>query len=169
MSLTRQVLKAICIIAALFAGCSGGTWQRPYATPAYGSPQPPHVDRPSAPYDPTLRLTDFSYTPASPLHLGETLQLSARTNHGFTGSAVHVYVKAGENEPVYPLAWLRDDGQAPDDTAGDGQWHGFLEWAPSFGLRTDALITARLWWRDHPAQVVDGPPLTVLPEDNVGL
>ena len=138
---TRSGLLAV----AWIAGC-----HMPGGQLDYGVQTPPH--------DPTVELIDFSYTPASPIHVGDTLTFSAKLNHH--SEAADLVVRLGE--PPVEMAALRDDGSPPDLKANDGVYAGKLVWTPELGPAADLLITFQLLWFDGPPYIErTAPPLTV--------
>lgn len=158
MSIWRLVARLALGCCALLAGCD---WGQMGARNMYGVYLPPQ------PHDPTVTLDSLSYTPASPIRIGDTLQLTATASHATVAGYVVVIVDKGHHD-TFAVA-LRDDGQAPDDVAADGVWRGAAPWPAQFGTCSKALLTAYLRWYDG----ADGgslraPNLTVLPAEEGG-
>ena len=135
----------------LLAGCPA-----PLAIGVYG-PQPAYGVTPP-PHDPTVQITDFSYTPSSPIHRGDTLTFTAKLSRPAPGNALEVVL----GDPARNFAALRDDGLAPDDHANDGVYRGTAVWKYSFGLAQDEPVKVQMTWSDGvPGGELAGPPLTV--------
>ena len=146
------VLRRCWLVAvALLAGCPiPGIYGLYGPQPAYGVTPPPH--------DPTVQITDFSYSPSSPIRLGDTLTFTAQLSHPAQGSSLEVVL----GDPAVNFAPLRDDGRAPDDIANDGVYRGTALWKPSFGLAQDKPVKVQMTWYDGaPGGELAGPPLTV--------
>lgn len=158
MRLAKYLLKALCIIAALLAGCE--MWKGPGEGIVldYGMPPPPH--------EPTVQLVSFSYSPASPIRVGDELVYTVRLNHPLASEyAAHLSVMFGSSPGGG--GFLYDDGQPPDEVAGDGIYTDALLW--TLGPVDNLPATAHLEWADGaPGQTLTGPPLTVLPAEEGG-
>lgn len=139
------------LVTALLAGCPAPLFYGMYGPqPAYGVTPPPH--------DPTVAIADFSYSPASPIHIGDTLTFTATLTHAAPGNVLQVV--AGEQPVNFVL--LRDDGWAPDTHANDGVYRGTLLWKASFGPVTSLSLKVQMTWYDgSPGGEHAGPPLTV--------
>jgi hypothetical protein len=153
----RWPLRLYCIIALALAGATacGNGINSGTARPLYGMGPPEH--------DPSVVLQDFSYTPASPIHVGDALTFTLRLNHPLVRTdAAWLNVELGN--PSLAGLKLKDEGLAPDSVAGDGIYSGSFYWTLS---STDEIIpTAKLHWRDGaPVQQLSGPPLMVLPKE----
>jgi hypothetical protein len=158
MKLMRLLTRIMALTAALFSGAlftacpMYGIYPMYGPVPAYGMSPPVH--------DSTVQITDFSYTPASPVHAGEQITFTLTLNK--PTSAGGVYVALGP-EPGTVKQGLTDDGYAPDALAGDGVYTGIGVWQPSLPLVENTPVTAHLIWYDGAAgQTREGLPLTVL-------
>jgi hypothetical protein len=120
---------------------------------AYGMP---------IPHDPTVVLQDFSYTPASPIRVGDTLRLTATLNHTTYAGWLEAVFKHHKLAAVQ----LRDDGTAPDEVDGDGVYTGELTWSAELGDGKDLPVWVELNWDDGFAgQRQEAAPLTILPTE----
>ena len=147
----KALLRLALVAAAWLAGC-----HTPIFSPAYGMQPLYGIDWP--PHDPTVAITDFSYTPQSPVHIGDTLSFTTTLNHATDGANLEVAI--GQSAVQY--AMLQDYGWAPDARAHDGIYSGTLEWQPAFGPITNQPVVVRLIWYDgYPGLELAGPPLTV--------
>lgn len=134
----------------LLAGCGSNLWPCGYGEACYGVPTPPH--------DPKVALLDFTYTPASPIQAGAKLSFTAHSNKAFNSGELVVRVGAEQA----PVAWLRDDGIAPDPTAHDGEWRGEAEWRSDYPRGQAIPVRLELAWYDYTeGQILIGPPLDV--------
>jgi hypothetical protein len=150
-----NTLKWLVRVAGWLSGCGCAV----VVTACYGTPGPPQ------PHDPTVLLQDFSYTPASPIHVGETLIMQATLNKPmYTG-----WMQAVVKKPELAAAYLNDRGEAPDVTAGDGVYTGELEWTAALGTGVGLPVYAEQWADDTAGQRRDGPALTVLPQEEGGV
>jgi hypothetical protein len=77
-----------------------------------------------------LDIPAFGYFPQSPLHLGETLKLTARILEPQLLSS-EVFITGESNYDL--LLTLRDDGVAPDFMAGDKVFTAAVVWEPGLG------------------------------------
>lgn len=148
--LFRTVIAAALAFVAVLAGCK--SIEPPRAM--YGIiPSPEH---------PTVRLVDFNYTPASPIRVGDTLALTAKTNLPISDAAMHAYLPAAVN----PGVELRDDGQPPDLMAGDGIWSAERVWTAEMGEVESGPVWALLEFSEpYRGQELSAPSLTVLPAE----
>jgi len=156
--MTRKwMARLCCALSALLAGCSfSGMFHDSYNIGAYGIPTPP------LPHDPTVRIEGFSYTPASPVHLNDTLTLQAHLNKPTEAGYMQVVVK----KPSLAVSYLNDAGYEADAVAGDGVFTGELAWTAELGTGKGLPVWVELRWDDGAeGQQLDGPPLTVLPEE----
>lgn len=141
----RLAAAGVLLMLAWIAGC-----HMPGGQADYGVQAPPH--------DPTVELIDFSYTPASPIHVGDTLTFTATLNHHSVSS--DLVVRLGE--PPVDMVPLNDTGYPPDVTANDGVYTGNLIWTPELGPASGMLITLQMLWFDGPPYMErTAPPLTV--------
>lgn len=145
--LIRLMLAGLTALLALLSGCKGtGGW----AEPMYGMEIPPE--------HPTVVLTDFSYTPASPIRVGDTLTLTVTTSEPVEQALVSVRLPSLTDRYVE----LADDGQPPDETAGDGIWTAERLWTEEMGNPTRGAIEAELFFLTYyRQQQLWGPDLTV--------
>jgi len=150
--LTRIVLTGAMTLLGFLSGCKSGT-EASYIYDMYGMPPPSE--------HPTVRLTDFSYTPASPIYIGDTLVLTAVTNEPTTTASMHAYLPA----TVTKYVELQDDGQPPDETAGDGTWTAELVWTEELGAVEDKNVQAELSFNGRYNSQHIWQPLTVLTEE----
>ena len=163
------VLRAISTLAysllAVLGGCSP-----PVIAPMYG---PPPVE-----HDPSIEIADFSYQPASPIRVGDTLRFTATTSQPFDGYGGEIRAVIGEEQigPLvgheYPIqhVWLNDHGVEGDEIAADGIWTGELEWLPEYGPQQDLPVSAHLQWADgYSTAPITAPALTVLPAEDDAL
>ena len=105
-----------------------------------------------------MQIVDFSYTPASPIHIGDTLSFQAELNHATNAAYLEVVI----GQPQVNYTMLQDYGWAPDAVADDGIYSGTLQWQPAFGPVIDEPVVVRLRWMDYaPGLELAGPPLTV--------
>lgn len=154
MRLLRVALRIGLAGLAFLAGC--GWFDMPGARSMYGVYLPPW------PHDPTVTLDSFSYTPASPAHVGDELVFRATLNKPANG----VYLRAAIGQPERELCSMNDYGIPPDVTAGDGAYAGWVTWVAEAGTGEDLPVWVELEWDDGaPGQTLSGPPLTVLPEE----
>ena len=139
----------------LLAALAGGHWlPAGCAQAAYGVPPPPD--------HPTIVLTDFSYTPATPIRVGDTLTLTAVTNQPVSDALVLAYFAV----PTGGGIELKDDGQPPDAAAGDGIWTAEQAWTAEMGpVEAGAVEASLLFSADYMWQTRSAPPLTVLEEE----
>jgi hypothetical protein len=151
----HETLRALMRMAGWLAGagCMAGL------TACYGPPSLP------PPHDPTVVLLDFSYTPASPVRVGDTLTLHATLNH-----TTHAgWMSAVFKNFKFVSVDLLDDGLPPDDLADDGVYSGRITWGPELGNGKGLRVFAELqWFDDYEGQTRDAPPLTVLPAEEGG-
>ncbi|GEM_PF-2176416 len=150
-------LLALGLLAAL-TGCSP-----PVITPLYG---PPPVE-----HDPAVQIADFTYQPASPIRVGDTLRFIATTSKSFDGYGADVYAIIGDEQSA-PLigcetptlgVWLNDYGVEADEVAADGVWTGEREWLEDYGPQQNLPVAAHLYWTDnYVTEAVHAAPLTVL-------
>ncbi|MBN2081611.1 hypothetical protein JW859_05305 [bacterium] len=112
---------------------------------------------------PTVEFTSFSYTPASPIHIGDTLTVTATTNQAVTNANMHAVLPAQENSSLV----LNDDGQPPDVQAGDGIWTGERTWTASMGTSDNGSLVVMLEFAnyEYDSQLLYGT-ITVLPEES---
>jgi len=154
MNLTKMLRR---VASAILLGLSGSVFVN--CGGAYGSPVPPD---PPPPHDPSVVLLDFSYTPASPIHMGDALHLTATLNKPTAAGIVFVDI----GDPWRITLFLNDYGASGDAVAGDGVCSAYYEWDAWGGTGSDLPVVAELSWLDHtPGQTLDGPPLTVLPAE----
>lgn len=131
-------------------GCMAGV------TACYGAPYVP------LPHDPTVTIDHFTYTPASPIHVGDTLTLTATLNHPTNAGWLQATVK----KPSLAQGVLYDNGIAPDSAPGDGIFTGTLEWSPPLDDGVGLPVWVELLWDDgYPGLQLGGPPLTILPPE----
>lgn len=130
--LSKLITKALCFAALLLAGAACKYLLPVYGVPLYGSVPPRE--------HPTVKLTDFSYTPASPIRIGDTLKLTARTNLPAADAQVFAQLPGNSGGPVE----LKDDGQAPDVAANDGIWTAEKTWGDELGTADNASIWVML-------------------------
>ena len=149
--LIRLVLVGAMALLALLSGCKGaGGW----AEPMYGMEIPP--------VHPTVVLTDFSYSPASPIRVGDTLRLEVTTSEPIE----HVLVVVQLPSLTDGYVQLQDYGQPPDEVAWDGIWTAELLWTEEMGNPTRGHIEAELHFLgNYTPQFLEGPDLTVLPTE----
>jgi hypothetical protein len=147
--LVRLALSAGLALISLLAGCQSGY----KITNDYGVPPPPS--------HPTVELTDFTYTPASPIHIGDTLTLTAVTTLPLADGSMRASLPTTINRNVA----LNDDGWPPDQTAGDGIWTGEQMWMEDMGTPSDGVIHLVLSTPGYFDQAKFGPRLTVLPAE----
>ena len=144
-------LLALGMLAAL-TGCNP-----PVGMAVYGPPPVQH--------DPTVEVTDFSYQPASPAHVGDTLRFTATTNAPFFGWEGEIRVVIG-NEQTGPLVGY--DSATLEVLLNDYGWEadvaqGELEWLAEYGPQQELPVAAHLWWTDgYMTEAVFAAPLTVL-------
>ena len=152
--LVRVALAGATALLALLSGCKspGG-----YLTPDYGMPMPPQ--------HPTVVLTDFSYSPVSPIRVGDTLTVKAITSEPIMRAAILVHLPAKVDGDLE----LRDDGQPPDETAQDSTWTAEIIWTEEMGVVQDGVTWAMLAFQDfYDSQMLMGS-LTVLSSEDDAL
>ena len=158
MNLIRLLLFVCLPLVALLAGCS--KWWEPGLGGQldYGVPPPPH--------DSTVQLIDFAYSPASPWHVGDEFLVTATVNHPPKNRySAYLQFSIGTQLEIP----LNDDGSPPDATAQDGVWSGGYSVYENFEPGANLPTLLRLIWDDGaPGQQLDGPPLTVLPNEEGG-
>lgn len=148
-SVLRAILWSGLILLGILAGCGIVPMRM---RNVYGSPIPPQ------PHDPTVELVDFSYTPQSPIHLGDTLTFTATLNHHASGCILKAYAR----EQGLTLAYLNDNGISPDTTANDGIYTGMFTWEQEMDTAADIPINFQLVWSDGaPGLDSNAAPLTV--------
>ena len=159
MSAILRALSALAYsLLAVLSGCSP-----PIIAPLYG---PAPVE-----HDPSVEITDFSYTPASSIQLGESLTFSGKTNQQINQWDCAFIVTVGSQQsPVsgwtsgiaeYAIEPASEQGRS---TGRDDQWTGDLVWYPEYGLGQDLPVSAHLEWSDgYQTEPVMTAPLTVLP------
>jgi hypothetical protein len=135
-----------------FAGC-GHVSPGMYDEPDYGILPPPS--------HPTVILTDFSYTPASPIHINDTLTLTAKTNLPVADAQVRVHFPDTLEGPLE----LTDDGRPPDALAGDGIWTGEQTWTAEMGTADESSIWVTLDFDGYYNSQMLTDSVTVLPEE----
>ena len=158
----RTALRWLCrgglAVLGLLAGCY---WKESRFTAEYGIDLPLH--------DPTVQLTDFSYTPASPVQPGDTLVFTVNTSNPLYRIDSSVEVRIGSNEhPVAGVAGgvltqrCRDDGIAPDAAAHDGVNTGQITIPDSVQPQSGLPVSTWLSWFDgHNTPELAGPPLDI--------
>jgi len=153
MGWTWRAFHRLALVAlGLICGCGPGnsSW------PMYGIGEP-------LPHDPSVVLTEFSYTPAGPIQASDTLTFTARTNQSTDAGYVVAHVHDGSHFGRYAL--LYDGGIAPDAAAADGVWTGTLTWQADWPTPAAAKVHAELRWDDgYKSQVLYGPRITVEPD-----
>lgn len=142
------------IANALLLGLSGSVFVN---CAAYGMPMIAH--------DASVVLEDFSYTPASPIHVGDTITFHAKLNHYADGA----YLSVNAGQPGYFQTYLHDYGKMGDGKAGDGIYTSVVQWHAWNGSGSGIPISVDLWWDDgYTQQHLSAPPLTVLPAEEEG-
>lgn len=153
MKLRQTIIRLGALASALLSGTVF------VACPAYGGQAlygPPPIP---LPHEPDVTITDFSYTPASPIHLGETLTFSATLSRHTDAGWISAVVK----KPELASAYCNDLGLAADAAPGDGIYTGTLDWEPPLSTGTSLPVYAELVWEDGaPGPTLDAPPLTIL-------
>jgi hypothetical protein len=105
-----------------------------------------------------VTIKQFSYTPLGTVHPGDELVFSVELDHPASG---RVSVKISGKHELF----LRDDGQAPDTTAGDGIYRGSLRWTSRLGRSGTYLPVAYVSWpKARISQLRQGPPFNVEPK-----
>ena len=138
---------------------AGGIWSG-CRVPLYGAVAMYMPDIPD--HDPTVAIQDFSYSPASPVQAGTSIEFRVTTNKPTDAG----YVTVNVGGPGNLFFQLNDEGYAPDAQAEDGIWTG--EWtvpiqSPAGMYTVSALLN---WWDGFSRLELAGPPLTIiLPED----
>ena len=126
--------------------------------PAYGVFPPPD--------DSPVYITDFSYTPASPILAGDRLTFSLKLNKPVNAGTAAVYIADGSAEVHVTLF---DDGEGPDGAAGDGTYTGSVVWQKAPKEVITLPVEAEVGLNNGaPSLHADGPPLTVLPNEEGG-
>ena len=117
---------------------------------------------PPWPHDPTVTLDSFSYSPVSPIHVGDDLIFRAVLNKPAVGATL----VASVDQPSPAACYLNDQGSPPDEHANDGVYSGQANWVSERGPAANLPVWVELSWMDGaPGQTLDGPPLTVLPAE----
>jgi len=145
------LLRLGCMLLA-FAGC-GHVSPGMYDDLDYGILPPPS--------HPTVVLTDFSYTPASPIRIGDTLTLTAKTNLPIADAQVLVHFPDTLEGPLE----LTDDGRPPDALAGDGIWTGEQTWTEEMGTTDNGSVWVMLDFHGYYQSQMLTRSMTVLPEE----
>lgn len=143
------------LLALIATGCKANSYSY-----VYGMPPPLH--------DPTVALTEFSYTPAEGAHVGDRLTFTAVINQQKLLDGGYVEVRLGDpaTGPGNFLVELHDYGTPPDVTAGDGIWSGEYVWPPTLAPESGLLVFARLYWADgFVNEPLSAAPLTILPAE----
>jgi len=151
--LSKLAFKALCFAALLLAGAACKYLLPVYGVPAYGSVPPRE--------HPTVKLTDFSYTPASPVHIGDKLTLIAQTNMPVADAQVYAELPAAIPSPIQ----LMDDGREPDALAADGIWTGEETWTEEMGTADNSSIWVTLDFQGNYNSQMLTTSITVLPEE----
>lgn len=150
MSLSRPLLRFGTLAAALLSGISSTGCDRMM----YGMPPPDH--------ERDVTITDFSYSPASPIHVGDTLTFRATLTRPTAAGFVCAVVSIPEAVRVR----CNDEGLPPDEVAGDSVYSGALVWDSALGTGSEQLVYAEIKWYDGtwwPPR--SAAPLTVLPAE----
>ena len=119
---------------------------------------------PFAPPSPDMRIdvTQLSYTPANPLNVGDNLVLQATTDGASASARVVVTLFA---PGVFSQIHLRDDGIAPDATAGDLLWAGEQicpeAWSEVNNLQALACV---VWDNGYQSRSCGAQPITIHPK-----
>jgi hypothetical protein len=151
-TLANPLLRPLVRLLGLLSGCGCAV----AVTACYGVPSLP------PPHDPTVVLQDFSYSPASPIHVGDTIQLTATLNHHTSAGLLQAVFKHHK----LAVANLNDRGEAPDTLPEDGVYCGQLEWTAELGDGKDLRVYAELlWFDDYDSLLRDAAPLTILPTE----
>lgn len=153
----KLLLYMVSGLCALLAGCFGGSTEA-----LYGPPNPP-------PHDPTVTLTDFSYTPATGVRAGDTITYTVTASKTINFDAGQVRVQLGTQEqPIAGVtsrtlfAWPKDDGNAPDAVAGDGVFTAERQIPPFVKPQQGIPVVAEIdWFDDNPGQSIQGQPLDI--------
>jgi hypothetical protein len=164
--MVRIVLRALLCMTAALAGCSGHRYEEIYLTPDYGLPPPKH--------DPTVEITDFTYTPASPIHINDKQTFTATLNRADQTGYPSLVVEIGsEAEPVVGYAGpiisfrLSDGGRSHDEETGDGIYSWGYWWLNPRSPQQDIPVTVHLEWADgYHSEPVAAESLTVLPAED---
>jgi hypothetical protein len=160
----RRWFSGLLAVLAGLAGCSvpvGGE-------ALYGPP--------SAPGDPTVAITDFSYTPAGPIYLGDKVRFTARLNKQPPRDQINWLVlrlggaafAMANPSAVYPdYLYLNDSGLDGDTAANDLIFSKEMEWgAPYTPVAGLPVVVEWDWWDSTPDLQRIGPPLTIIdPEE----
>lgn len=126
-----------------------------HGQPDYGVPSPPS--------HPTVVLKDFSYTPASPILVGDTLKLTAKTNRPVADAEMYAHLPALTDKAIE----MKDDGQAPDAVANDGVWTAEKTWTAEMGTADNGIVFLILGFHgEYDSQTLQRN-LTVLPEEEL--
>jgi hypothetical protein len=131
----RLVLGIGLGLLALLSGCKG-TNVYDVVTPDYGVPPPPE--------HPTVQLMDFSHTPSEAIHAGETTTLTATTNLPISEARIRAFPK-----PQGEGVTLLDDGQPPDEVAGDAVWTADYTWPADSEPTSEAYFYVKLSFDDY--------------------
>jgi len=154
MRLRRLALRIMLAGLAWLAGC--GWDETGGGQPVYG-PMPVPL-----PHEPDVTITDFSYAPASPIHVGDTVTFTTTLNRHTDTGHVGVTVK----RLIVAATYCNDIGDEADAVAGDGVYTGQITWEATMGTGSGLPVFATLRWDDGaPGQTLAGPPLTVLPAE----
>lgn len=122
-----RVLAAVC--ALLATGLAGCGWFNTEGYAAYGPPMVPAYGVQMVP----LEIKFYTYTPSSPVHVGDTLTFTAQLE---PAQYLQANVAAGNTvEPFHEWlhVQLHDDGVAPDTVAGDNVFTGSGRWLAEYG------------------------------------
>jgi hypothetical protein len=150
----RVIVRSATLAAALLSGTLFTACPLYGPVAMYGPPPVPH--------EPDVKITDFSYTPASPIRSGDTLTFRATLSRHTDAGWISVAVR----KPELIRIGCNDAGFPPDETAGDGVYTGALLWDGALGTGEGLGVYAELRWNDGaPGQILGGPPLTILPEE----
>lgn len=113
----------------------------------------------------------FSYQPAGPIHIGDSVTFEARIPRKYKVRQIFVMAglpamerkdipKIGDWADTFTIS-LHDDGLAPDLIANDQQYAGSLQWQAENGTGTAQVVLTVDFHDNEHAQVV-APPLIVL-------
>ncbi|MBN2082383.1 hypothetical protein JW859_09280 [bacterium] len=90
--------------------------------PCMGIVAPPTIPHP------TTKLVAATADPAKYLVPGQPLKVTAETNEPTDEAAITVQLLTTTEPVKYEGFWLADDGEEPDEEAGDGIWTGEHVW-----------------------------------------
>lgn len=158
----------LCLSASLAGSCSLPNEEMELVQP-YSVPPPP--------IDSTVKIEGFTYTPASPIKVGDRLTFTASFNRPVLPEAGELKILIGSKDqplvgyaPNGMLVTANDEERDGDLVYFDGIWTSELIWLEVMGAQQDLPVSAHLEWSNgFVSEEVFAAPLTVLPAEDSAL